>query len=174
MKNFTKLFLLLILISFMSMGQAFAMQFEYVIGGVTPHLVPPPNNNLCGEIGAGSGIIFNKTNSYRIEEGNFGGGALVGENSYCQPIWGATAFYNIHNSRSVQINATVGFYHFDTKGFDFSEGAYFAHVDNFYFVPIAGIEVNFNIYDSKSYHIKMMNLITPVISNHSVAINFDI
>ena len=174
MKNFTKLFISIFLISFFSFGQAWAMQFEYVIGGVTPHIKSPPNNNLCGEIGEGSGIIFNKTNSYRVEDNNFGGGALVGENSYCQPIWGATAFYNMYSSRNVQIHGTVGFYHFDAKGFDFSEGAYFAHINNFYFVPIAGIEVNFNIYDSKSYHIKMMNLITPVISNHSVAINFDI
>ena len=174
MKIFTKLFLLIILVLSISLNQAFALQFEYIIGGVTPHLKSPTNENLCGEIGAGSKIIFNKTNSYRAEGESFGGGALVGENSYCEPIWGATTFYKLYKTNKVQIKGTVGFYHFDNKCFDLSEGAYFAHVNNFYFVPVAGLEINFNLYDSKSYHVKMINLITPIISNHSVGIYFDI
>jgi hypothetical protein len=151
-----------------------ALQFEYNIGGVTPHLKTPPNHNLCNELVSGSNIIFNKTNSYRMESKDFGGGALVGENSYCKPIWGATSYYKMYKTEAMQINGTIGFYHFETAGFDFSERAYFAHVKDFYFVPIAGVEVNFNLYDSKDFHIKMVNLITPVISNHSVGFYFDI
>lgn len=169
-----KVMKVLILILFIFSFYSQASQFEYVIGGVTPHIKSPPNNNLCNQIIPNSGVIFTRLHSYRFEKENFGAGALVGENSYCQEIWGATSYYKLYQNRNLQIHSTVGFYHFDAKGFDFAQGSYFAKIDNFYFVPVAGVEVNLNLYQSKDFQIKMVNLLTPIVFNHSVGIYFDI
>lgn len=164
----------ILLFSFKTYAQS-PMVFEYGIGGLTPHIkAPPTNDNLCNEVVSGSGIIFNRTHTYRVSGEHFTTGAIVGENSYCQPIWGALTSYHLYQSQNVQVKGTVGFYHFDTKGFDFSEGAYFARVGNFYFVPVGGVEVAVNLYQSKNYKVQMLNLLTPVIFNHSIALTFDI
>lgn len=154
-----------------------AADFTYMIGGVTPHIQRPTGYGavpLCNELSEGTGVIYNEVNSFRFKEGSWSTGAIVGENSYCQPIWGATQSYQIIGKNRLDISATVGFYHFEEESFDFSEGAYFSNIGDFYFVPIAGVEVNYTLYKSKSFNIKTMNLITPVITHHSVGIQFDI
>lgn len=153
------------------------MEFTYILGGVTPHIQRPTGANarpLCNEFSQGSGLIYNELHSMRVNYGDrWSTGLLMGENSYCEPIWGATQSYQFYRNQYVELNGTMGFYHFDEDGFDFSEGAYFANFGSFYFVPIVGVEANFTLYRSKSFHISFMNLITPVITNHSFGITFN-
>ncbi|EQC47972.1 hypothetical protein [Bacteriovorax sp. Seq25_V] len=155
-----------------------ASEFSYIVGGITPHIQKPEgkySKPLCNELSEGSGIIYTDLKSFRVQSSeNEQWGFLVGENSYCKPIWGGTYSYQFYQSERVELQATVGFYHFDQEGFDFSEGAYFANVGNFYFVPIVGVEMNFVLYTSKSLEVKMMNLVTPVISHHSLGFIFPI
>ena len=154
----------------------YAGQFTYVIGGVTPHIQKPEGETarpLCNELSEGSGVIYNELNSYRYKDEKWTYGAIVGENSYCEPIWGYTQSYSFIDGNVIEILGTAGFYHFDEKGFDFSKGAYFSRIGSFYFVPVVGAEVNFNIVDSKYYSVKLMNLITPVVSHHAIGLEFN-
>lgn len=156
-------------------GQAFA-EFYYIVGGITPHYQRPDGVSrklFCNDLGNNSGVIYNELNSFRYEEKNHSYGLLVGENSYCSPIWGATYSYNILKTDTITSALTAGFYHFDQEGFDFSEGAYFGQIGNFFFVPIVGVEVNVKLYSNKDFKIQLMNLVTPVLSNHSLGIVFN-
>lgn len=148
----------------------------YIFGGITPHIQRPSGPDarpLCNEFSEGSGVIYNELHSLRVKYNyDWSTGLLVGENSYCEPIWGLTQSYSIYRNRYIEFNATAGFYHFNEEEFDFSEGAYFANIGSFYFVPIVGVEANFTLYQSKSFHVSFMNLITPVITNHAVGITF--
>ncbi len=173
----TKILKLLILLVLFLTG-AEAREFSYIVGGITPHLQKPDgkySKPLCNELSEGSGVIFTDLKSFRMKDSdNSQWGILVGENSYCKPIWGGTYSYEIFSNERVEIQSTLGFYHFDEEGFDFSEGAYFSRLGNFYFVPIVGMEFNFILYASKNIEVKMMNLITPVISHHSIGFIFPI
>jgi hypothetical protein len=169
-----KMNLLLILSITCFFNLSWGSEFEYIIGGITPHISRQPNQEFCNEIKAGSGVIFNQTYSYRYNKDDVGGGALVGENSYCKPIWGATSYYRMYKNNVVQIQGTAGFYHFDATKDEYAGGSFFAHVGDFYFVPIVGVEINLNLYQARNFNVKMVNLITPVISNHSIGIYIDI
>lgn len=156
---------------------ASALDMTYIFGGITPHIQRPTGANarpLCNELSQGSGVIYNELHSLRINyDYDWSTGLLVGENSYCEPIWGVTQSYNLYRNRYLEFNATVGFYHFDEEGFDFSEGAYFSRIGSFYFVPIVGVEANISLYKGKDFQISFMNLITPVITNHAIGVTFN-
>lgn len=159
---------------FLFASQVFAADnFGYIVGGITPHYQKPDGVSrkfFCNELAKDSGIIYNELNSFRYQDGNQAFGFIVGENSYCSPIYGASYSHKIYNSERINSNLTLGFYHFKQEGFDFSEGAYFGRVGNFYFVPIVGAEINIVAYRSREFEIQFMNLITPVLTNHSVGI----
>ncbi|MFG1591083.1 hypothetical protein [Halobacteriovorax sp. CON-3] len=166
----------LIIALFLMATNAQAINLTYIYGGITPHIQKPTGPNarpLCNELSEGSGVIYNELHSVRFNYAyDWSTGLLVGENSYCEPIWGVTQSYNFYRNKYVEINGTAGFYHFDENGFDFSEGAYFANIGDFYFVPIIGAEVNFSLYKDKDFQISFMNLLTPVITNHSFGVTF--
>lgn len=156
-----------------------AAEFSYVIGGLTPHIVKPEGiyaKPLCNEISQGSGVIYNRVDTYRYsyKDSKWSSGAIVGENSYCEPIWGAAQSYRFFDTPRFEMQGTFGFYHFDEEGFDFSQGAYFSKLGDFYFVPIVGVEMNLTLYDGKDLKVKLMNLITPVITHHSLGFIFAI
>lgn len=150
--------------------------FVYIVGGITPHYQKPDGVNrkfFCNELSKDSGIIYNELNSFRYKDGNKSYGFIVGENSYCSPIYGASYSYEYFKSDRINSNLTFGFYHFKQEGFDFSKGAYFGQIGNFYFVPIIGAEINFVAYRSRDFEIQFMNLITPVLTNHSIGMIFN-
>lgn len=165
----------ILLISLFWLNGFAADNFGYIVGGITPHYQKPDGVSrkfFCNEISKDSGVIYNELNSFRYQDGNNSYGFIVGENSYCSPIYGASYSYQYFKSDRINSNLTLGFYHFEQEGFDFSKGAYFGRVGDFYFVPIIGAEINIVAYRSREFEIHFMNLITPVLTNHSIGMFF--
>ncbi len=154
--------------------------FELIGGGLTYHFVDygsaknfshkiSPEGKLIGNLVYGFGITIygSKNKNYYALRG------FQGENSIAKPINGAIATFGTH-SRNVEFGVVWGAYvqnEYDFRGtgvVPYSVGQGSNSI-----VPIIGVELNFKIFLKGALFTKFINVVTPIITNHSLSLGLD-
>lgn len=147
-------------------------------GGLTPHITnaKKPYCNQWND----TGIIFNRTYYARLGVNNHSFTVMAGEDSICSEIYGAFYGYQFYRTKYLDIGVIAGGYSFVQENWDESNAntpANFDTVDlvsvdvfGLEFVPILGIELGIHLMRNKTWSLKINNVLTPVITNHSIAL----
>jgi hypothetical protein len=149
-------------------------------GGLTPH-VTESKKNYCNQWND-TGIIFNRTYYARIGSGNHSLTLMAGEDSICSPIEGLFYTYRFYPKQFFEVGFIVGGYSFDQENWDEREAnrpAGFKPVElvtvevlGLEFVPIIGLEVGVHMIRGQGWSLKLNNIFTPIITNHSLALEW--
>lgn len=174
---FTKTLFLL----FLTIELAIAGSLQLGAGGITPHF-STSKKNYCNQWNNTS-IIANKSYYLRAEFGkHWGFTYLKGEDSICSPIDGLFIHYMFKRTKLVDVGITVGGYEYDTKNWDKhaeetpadidAPSTLLADVNGKDVVPILALDVGLHLIRRKSWSLKLNNIFTPIIFNHSLAYEY--
>ena len=162
-----------------TMGHADSL--EIIGGGVTYHIIDNGTSNLyANHISNDGRLIF--TGLMGIGYNHYFGDnyasfrTFVGENSVANPIVGYMGSYGWAINKGLDIGIVVGGYFQDDIAYQqkgivpFSLGGGHSAL-----VPVVGAEINFKVMLSSDKFIKFNNIISPVITNHTISfgVNFD-
>lgn len=160
-----------------SLSVGHASELQLGTGSLTPHF-STSKKNYCNQWN-NSGIIVNKTYYARYTLGNVGLTYITGNDSICSPIEGILFNYIFSKGEWNDIGITFG-------GYAFDEGNWDDHADDTpssidapapvqvdYFgrtiVPVIALDVGIHLIRRDNWSLKLNNLFTPVIFNHSLA-----
>lgn len=182
MNTFYKHFLAFIFLA-LSLGgvhKSNASSVQVGFGGLTPHF-GNSKKNFCNQWN-NTGIIVNKSYYLRLTHSRFGFTYTRGNDSICSEIEGIFTHYTIQEGEWISYGVTLG-------GYAYNEGNWIEHakktpsgidapqpVQMDYFgrtiVPVLAIDVGLHLIKRDSWSLKLNNLFTPVIFNHSLAFEF--
>lgn len=123
------------------------------------------------------GLIANQVISLGLRENNAKIRFLFGENSVAEPIIGMT-YTRIFTDKIIELGFTVGAYYQDKE--DFRKASITCNelecrsIGTSSIMPILGIEFNPVFYRSEYVIIKQNNLLTPIITNHGLGVEWTI
>ena len=173
-----KVFLLFSILLFSSISLAGI--FQIGTGGITPHF-SSTKKNYCNQWN-NTGIIVNK--SYYIGFGgeSFGITYMKGNDSICSPVEGIFLHYIMNRTENFDVGITFGGYEYDTKNWDKHAEETPADIDapstllfkieGKEIVPVLALEVGLHLIRRESWSLKLNNLFTPIIFNHSIAFEY--
>lgn len=159
---------------------SFGLSLQLGLGGLTPHFVTD-KKNYCNQWN-NTGIIANKSQYVRFLGDVYGLTYLRGHDSICSDIEGLFFHYIYSRSEWVETGITVGGYAFNEKNWD--EHARTTpsgisapepvQIDYFgrEVVPVVALDVGVHLIKQESWSLKLNNIFTPIIFNHSLAIEF--
>ncbi len=149
-------------------------------GSLTPHITnsKKPYCNQWND----TGIIFNRTYYIRYGRGNHAVTYMQGEDSICSSIKGGFYTYRFYGGNFLDMGLIAGGYNYKEENWkatnDNRPAGYdtvdLVSVDVFglEFVPILGIELSLHLIRGRSWSLKLNNILTPIITNHSLALEF--
>jgi hypothetical protein len=146
-------------------------------GGLTPHF-GKTKKNYCNQWND-SGIIYNQSHYITIASGNWAFTAFEGEDSICSPIDGFMFHYGLHFRERMDVSFIFGRYLYNHDNWveharntpeDIDAPAPVrASIDGHRFIPVVGIQVGLHLIRSRSgFSLVLNNVLTPVITNHSL------
>lgn len=165
------------LVLFLFTHSLYAASIQLGTGGLTPHF-SASKKNYCNQWN-NTGIIANKTYYLRIMEERWGISYMQGNDSICSEIEGLFAHYRFTDDGWWDVGMTVG-------GYAYNEENWIEHARNTpsaidapdpvsidYFgrdvVPVVALDVGIRIVKRDTWAVRINNLFTPVIFNHSIA-----
>ncbi len=149
-------------------------------GGVTPHITHS-KKYYCNQWND-TGIIFNRTYYLRVGRDAHSITFMEGEDSICSSITGL--FYGYKFSRRVYFDwgFVVGGYTFKQENWDANSDntppgfdkvdLFSTEILGFEFVPLIGVELTIHLIKTSSFSLVVNNILTPIITNHSLAAEF--
>lgn len=175
MKSF--IVILLILFSFKTLATT---GFQLGTGGLTPHFVSQ-KKNYCNQWN-NTGIIANKSYYLRLMAGDWAFTYLTGNDSICSEIEGIFLHYTLSQSEIIDMSVTFG-------GYAYNEDNWVIHAEGTpsdiaapepvsadYFgraiVPVLALEVGVHLIRRERWSVKLNNILTPFITNHSLAYEY--
>lgn len=173
--NILNKFFFLIIFLYLEISSASSIQLG--AGSLTPHF-STSKKNYCNQWN-NTGIIVNKTYYVRYNLDSFGVTYLVGNDSICSEIEGLFFHYLFFQNDWNDIGITAGGYAYNQKNWDEHAKKTPSSIDapspvrTEYFgrdiVPVLALEVGIHLVRRDNWSIKLNNLLTPIIFNHSLA-----
>jgi hypothetical protein len=173
-------FFRIFILSLFSPVVTFASGFQIGTGAITPHFTGAGFHNYCNQIGH-SNVITNPIDYIRVEGERDAFTALIGEDSICSHIEGAFYSNKLYEGNWLTFALLFGGYHFymnhwkdeiaNTPSNKEAVRPFYTKIGNFYFVPIAAIEIDLTlVHLSKSVSINFNNILTPIIFVESLSL----
>lgn len=149
-------------------------------GSLTPHFTSS-KKNYCNQWN-NTGIIANKTYYIRYLLGNIGLTYMQGNDSICSEIEGLFFHYIFSYGEIIDTGVTFGGYAYHQKNWDEHAKKTPSDIDapapvrTDYFgrdiVPMLALDVGIHIVRRNNWSVKINNLLTPIIFNHSLAFEY--
>lgn len=159
---------------------AFSDAFQLGFGGLTPHFVSK-KKNYCNQWN-NTGIIANKSYYVRYMHEQYGFTYMQGNDSICSEIEGVFFHYIYSRTDWIEYGITAGGYAFNQKNWDDyaqttpSGISAPEPVQIDYFgrevVPVLALDVAIHLIRKDNWSLKLNNLFTPIIFNHSLAFEY--
>lgn len=108
------------------------------------------------------GIRFNDKISQTI---------FYGKNSIAEPMCGYLAFFG--HGKSIRQGIVAGFYYQNTKKFRDHHIIMFKEFKDSNIIPLVGYEFDFKFKLGKNYYLSENNVLTPIITNHTLSIGMN-
>jgi hypothetical protein len=177
-KNFFIRFLILLGMSIQN--SVYASNIQLGFGGFTPHF-GSTKKNYCNQWN-NTGIIVNKSYSLRVMGETYGFTYLVGNDSICSDIEGILFHFILEKDEWIEYGITVGGYAYDEgnwvehaektpDGIDAPEPVQFEYFGR-RIVPMLALDVGVQLIKRDNWSLLLRNLFTPVIFNHSLAVEY--
>lgn len=159
---------------------SYASSFQIGTGGLTPHFASE-KKDYCNQWN-NTGIIANKTYYIRYLGETWGLTYMQGNDSICSEIEGIFLHYIFKREEWIEYGVTFG-------GYAFNEDNWIEHAEETpsgidapepvqidYFgrevVPVLAADVAIILIKREGWNLKLNNLFTPIIFNHSLALEF--
>lgn len=149
-------------------------------GSITPHF-SNEKKNYCNQWN-NTGIIVNKTYYVRAMVERYGFTYMVGNDSICSPIEGIFVHYMFERYENWEIGMLAGGYAYEQNNWDDHARDTPSGIDapdpvrtkfgGRDVVPVLALEVNFDLVRGDRWAVKVNNMFTPVIFNHSIAFEY--
>ena len=146
-------------------------------GSLTPHFVEG-KRNYCNQWN-NTGVIANRTVYTRIMNDGIGFTYMQGEDSICSPIEGLFFHYIFSDDGWWTYGLTLGGYSYIPQNWidhanetpEAIDAPAPVRIDYFGrdIVPVLAFDVSIRIVKGKNWAVKLNNLFTPIIFNHSIA-----
>jgi hypothetical protein len=172
----SKYWAFLFLLSF----QAFAFDLQLGFGGLTPHFASE-KKNYCNQWN-NTGIIANKSYYLRLLGERLGITYVVGNDSICSEIEGLLFHYVLERGEFADIGITAGGYAYNQDNWDKHKEKTPSGIDapepvrtkvgDKDVVPVLALDVGLHLIRRDSWSLKLNNLFTPIIFNHSIAFEY--
>jgi hypothetical protein len=154
--------------------------FQLGTGGLTPHF-SGAKKNYCNQWN-NTGIIVNKTYYLTLLMGDIGFTYIRGNDSICSEIEGIFLHFNLQEHQWWDIGIQVGGYAFNEtnwekhaaitpSGIEAPEPVT-ARINGRAFVPVLALSWNVHLIRRDVWSLKLNNMLTPVITNHSLAFEY--
>lgn len=173
-----KWFLTLVLFTLSSQAYSFAFQLGF--GGLTPHFVTK-KKNYCNQWN-NTGVIANRSQYIRILGERYGFTYMQGHDSICSDIEGLFIHYIFDKGEWIEMGVTAGGYAFNQSNWDeYAESTPESidapdpvQIDYFgrNVVPVLALDIAVHLIRRESWSLKLNNIFTPIIFNHSLAVEF--
>jgi hypothetical protein len=170
-----KLLVSLLLLFYLNESHAFSMQLG--TGGLTPHFTSS-KKNYCNQWN-NTGIIANKTYYIRFMGEKYGFTYMQGNDSICSPIEGTFIHYLMYQTDWNELGITFGGYAYNEQNWKEHEEKTPSGIDapqpvHLTFggrevVPVLALDFAIHLIRRERWSLKLNNLFTPIIWNHSVA-----
>lgn len=170
----------LLTILFLFPLQIFATGVELGTGGLTPHFVRE-KKNYCNQWN-NTGIIANKSYYIGFSGEKLGFTYMQGNDSICSPIEGIFLTYYFSRSETWDLGITAGGYSFEMDNWeDHAEktpesiaapSPVWTRIGNKTVVPVLAVQANLHLIRSGNWSFKLNNLLTPIITNHSISLEY--
>lgn len=178
--NKVKLFFSSILFIFISINAFAVVGFQLGTGGLTPHF-SGSKKNYCNQWN-NTGIIVNKTYYLTLLFGDVGFTYLRGNDSICSDIEGMFLNFNLQEEKWWDIGIQVGGYAFNESNWEVHASntpsgidapqPVTARINGRAFVPVLALSWNIHLIRRDVWSLKLNNMLTPVITNHSLAYEY--
>jgi hypothetical protein len=149
-------------------------------GGLTPHFTSE-KKNYCNQWND-SGIIFNKSTYITVGKGQWMFAILNGNDSICSPVKGLFISYGFYFSERWDMSVVFGGYEYDQDEWDEHERKNDTGVtsptptriafDDFTLAPVLALGLRFHLIKGENWSLIANNIITPIITNHSLMVEF--
>ena len=159
---------------------AYALDVQLGTGSLTPHF-SSQKKNYCNQWN-NTGIIANKTYYIRFMANQVGFTYMQGNDSICSPIEGMFLHYIWIKESWYETGVTIGGYSFEMKNWEkhaqkTPEGVaapdpVWTRVDGKYVVPVLALDFAIHLIKRNNWSLKLNNLFTPIIFNHSIAFEY--
>jgi hypothetical protein len=170
-----KIFLIIFIAVFSLNGEALVIGLGS--GGLTPHF-GKSKKNYCNQWND-SGIIYNRSRYIMIAKGNWAFTAFEGEDSICSPIDGFFFSYGFHFRERMDFSVIFGRYLYNQQNWKDhaartpddvrAPSPFTASIDGHRFIPVVGLQVGIHLVRSNTgWSLVLNNVLTPVITNHSL------
>ena len=150
-------------------------------GSLTPHF-STSKKNYCNQWN-NTGIIANKTYYLRFKTGSVGLTYMQGNDSICSPIEGLFGHYTFYDDGWWEYGVTFGGYAFDQKNWDEHAASTPAAIDapepvridynGRDIVPVLALDISIRLIKRPRWSLRLNNLFTPIIFNHSIAFEYN-
>lgn len=149
-------------------------------GGLTPHIAKS-KLNYCNQWN-NTGIIANKSYYLRYIGDVFGFTYLTGDDSICSPVEGFFLSYNLSRGEYIDVGILAGGYSYVPENWDdharntpsgiSAPDPVNVKIGNNDFIPMLALDIGLYLIKGASWSLKLNNIFTPVIFNHSLAIEY--
>lgn len=151
--------------------------FQLGTGGLTPHF-SKTKKSYCNQWN-NTGIIANKSYYIRFLLGDLAFSYLVGNDSICSEIEGIFLHYTMTQSEYYDLGVNLGGYAYNEEnwvkhaqdtpsGIDAPEPVSIDYYGRAV-VPVLALDVGIHLIRRQRWSLKLNNIITPFITNHSLA-----
>jgi len=171
---------LLFLFLFTLSAIAHSASLELGAGGITPHF-STSKKNYCNQWNDTS-IIVNESYYLSLYGKNLGITYIQGKDSICSPISGFFLHYVMNRSKWSDVGITVGGYEYNLKNWERhaedtpsdidAPSTLLVKVGDKTVVPVLALSVGVHLIRSNNWSLKLNNLFTPIIFNHSLAFEY--
>lgn len=158
----------------------FGLSLQLGVGGLTPHF-SNKKKNYCNQWN-NTGIIANKSYYLRVMGEKFGITYMQGNDSICSDIEGVFIHYLYSKTDWIETGVTFGGYAFNEQNWlDYADttpsgiaAPQAVQIDYFGrpLVPVLAIDIAVHLIRKDNWSIKLNNLFTPIIFNHSLAYEY--
>lgn len=158
----------------------YAGSIQLGTGGLTPHF-SDQKKNYCNQWN-NTGIIANKSYYARLMSGRYGVTYMRGNDSICSDIEGIFIHYLFTADNWWEIGMTAGGYSFNMDNWEehaektpsgiASPQPTRTKIGDKDVVPVLALDVAIHLIRKGRWSLKLNNLFTPIIFNHSIAVEY--
>lgn len=169
---------ILIFCTFFTAISSYSFDVQFGAGGLTPHF-GTSKKNYCNQWN-NTGIIANKSYYIRLLGEKFGFTYLKGHDSICSDIDGVFINYSLSKGEYVDLGILAGGYSYNPEnwkeharkspsGIESPEPVHTVIGDRDV-VPVLALTVGIDLIRSTNWSLVLNNIFTPIIFNHSLAV----